>query len=274
MKKICTKCKVEKELTEFHNKSEAKDGKNSACKSCRKIYLDATREKRLAYNKAWRGKNKEKLSQYYKDNKEKISAQQKEYQNNNKEKRAQYLEDNKEILIAKRKERYKDNKEKVLSNQKEYYEDNKEKISQHRKNNKEIFAARNKEYRENNRDKINANSVERRKTNPQSKASHNLRDRIIKALKAQGTFKSESTIKLVGASIPFVKKWIESKFKPGMSWDNYGKGKGKWNIDHIRPCASFDLTDLEQQRECFHYSNLQPLWSEDNLIKGDRYNPD
>ena len=59
-----------------------------------------------------------------------------------------------------------------------------------------------------------------------------------------------------------------------MSWDNHGKGKGKWHIDHIRPCASFDLTDLEQQKECFNYSNLQPLWSEDNLIKGDRYNPD
>ena len=68
----------------------------------------------------------------------------------------------------------------------------------------------------------------------------------------------------MGASIPFVKKWIESKFKQGMSWDNHGKGKGKKHIDHIRPCASFDLTDLEQQRECFYYSNLQPLWQEDN----------
>jgi len=51
-----------------------------------------------------------------------------------------------------------------------------------------------------------------------------------------------------------------------MSWDNYGY-RG-WHIDHIRPCASFDLTDPEQQRECFHYTNLQPLWWQDNLRKG------
>ena len=59
---------------------------------------------------------------------------------------------------------------------------------------------------------------------------------------------------------------LEAQFKPGMTWDNYGL-KG-WHVDHIRPCASFDLRDPEQQRRCFHYTNLQPLWAEENLKKG------
>ena len=49
-----------------------------------------------------------------------------------------------------------------------------------------------------------------------------------------------------------------------MSWDNYGD----WHVDHIRPCASFDLTNEDEQRICFHYKNLQPLWGPDNLEKG------
>jgi HNH endonuclease. len=56
-----------------------------------------------------------------------------------------------------------------------------------------------------------------------------------------------------------------------MSWDNYGRDG--WHIDHIRPCASFDLTDPEQQRQCFHYTNLQPLWAADNIRKGAKWQP-
>jgi hypothetical protein len=51
-----------------------------------------------------------------------------------------------------------------------------------------------------------------------------------------------------------------------MSWKNYGK----WHIDHIRPCSSFDLSDPQQQRTCFNYSNLQPLWAKDNLNKSNK----
>ena len=49
-----------------------------------------------------------------------------------------------------------------------------------------------------------------------------------------------------------------------MTWQNYGDG---WHIDHIHPCAAFDLTDPEQQKACFHWSNLQPLWAIDNFRK-------
>jgi len=53
-----------------------------------------------------------------------------------------------------------------------------------------------------------------------------------------------------------------------MTWSNYGKG---WHIDHIKPCASFDLSNPEQQKICFHYTNLQPLWAIDNIKKGAKF---
>ena len=87
------------------------------------------------------------------------------------------------------------------------------------------------------------------------------------AIRKQDGSKFEPTLKLIGSSVPFVRKWIESKFVDGMTWDNHGE----WHIDHIRPCASFDLTDPDQQKECFNYKNLQPLWAKDNLTKGDRF---
>ena len=62
---------------------------------------------------------------------------------------------------------------------------------------------------------------------------------------------------------------LEKQFTPGMTWDNWAY-RG-WHIDHIRPCASFDLADPEQQRECFHYTNLQPLWAVDNMRKSDNW---
>jgi len=56
------------------------------------------------------------------------------------------------------------------------------------------------------------------------------------------------------------------QFKPGMTWDNYGYYG--WHIDHKVPCSNFDLSKPEEQYKCFHYTNLQPLWAEENLIKG------
>lgn len=73
---------------------------------------------------------------------------------------------------------------------------------------------------------------------------------------------------IVGCEMVEFKSHLESKFKEGMSWDNYGKVKGKWSIDHIMPCASFDFTKPEEQHACFHYTNTQPLWVEENGVKG------
>lgn len=94
-----------------------------------------------------------------------------------------------------------------------------------------------------------------------------LRARLNGAL--HGNPKLSTTMKLVGCSIEKLKKYLESKFTVGMSWENYGYYG--WHIDHIRPCSSFDLSKSRQQRKCFHYTNLQPLWREDNQRKHNNF---
>jgi hypothetical protein len=73
-------------------------------------------------------------------------------------------------------------------------------------------------------------------------------------------------MELIGCNIKFLKKYLKKQFKSGMSWSNYGK----WHIDHIIPCIKFDLRKESEQRKCFNYSNLQPLWAEDNRRKGNK----
>ena len=73
---------------------------------------------------------------------------------------------------------------------------------------------------------------------------------------------------MVGLTIYNFKHYLESKFLDGMTWENHGVHG--WHIDHIRPCASFDLTKEEDRKQCFHYTNLQPLWAQDNLKKSDK----
>jgi len=77
--------------------------------------------------------------------------------------------------------------------------------------------------------------------------------------------KSAKTTELLGCTIEEARDWLEMLWEPGMSWSNYGR-KG-WHIDHVEPCSSFDLSDPSQQRKCFHFSNLSPLWWYDNLSK-------
>ncbi len=108
---------------------------------------------------------------------------------------------------------------------------------------------------------ITAQVRERRRTSPYLRLVNRLRSRLRVALK--GIAKADSTFKLVGCSVSELLSHLERQFQSGMTWENMGK----WHVDHIRPCASFDLTDPEQQRQCFHYTNLQPLWAEDNWRK-------
>lgn len=93
-----------------------------------------------------------------------------------------------------------------------------------------------------------------------------LRSRIGNALR--GNKKPGSAVRDLGCSVEELKVYLESKFQPGMSWDNYGY-RG-WHIDHIKPLASFDLTDRQQFLQACHYTNLQPLWAKDNFAKSDK----
>jgi hypothetical protein len=94
----------------------------------------------------------------------------------------------------------------------------------------------------------------------------NLRSRLCQAVRIGS--KKGSAVRDLGCSVEEFKKYIESRFQEGMSWDNWGKGHGKWQIDHIRPLAVFDLSDESQVKAACHYTNLQPLWSEENAKKG------
>ncbi len=100
---------------------------------------------------------------------------------------------------------------------------------------------------------------------PSGKIAHSLR-RSIQRMVEYGATKRHRTSGLLGADFGVVRLHIESLFAPGMSWDNYGP-RG-WHIDHIKPLASFNLTDPEQMKQAAHYTNLQPLWAIDNLSKG------
>lgn len=110
-----------------------------------------------------------------------------------------------------------------------------------------------------------ASVIRRLATDPAYKVLHNLRRRIRQAI-FRGD-KSDETINLIGCSVDQLMGQIEIQFQEGMTWENYGE----WHIDHKRPCASFDLTDAAEQRECFSYKNLQPLWDIDNRRKSARW---
>jgi hypothetical protein len=107
---------------------------------------------------------------------------------------------------------------------------------------------------------------------PQYKMKVILRSRLTKVLKSRGVKKTLRTMELLGCSANDFRKYIESRLLTGMTWDNYGRGKGKWVVDHIIPCASFDLTKEEEQKKCFHYTNMTPLWDGDNLHKSSWHN--
>lgn len=101
---------------------------------------------------------------------------------------------------------------------------------------------------------------------PQNKLKACLRGRLNEALK--GRQKMGSAVKDLGCTVAELIEHLENQFAEGMSWDNYGLGKDKWNVDHIMPLASFDLTNRTEFLKACHYTNLQPLWTLDNIQKG------
>ena len=96
-----------------------------------------------------------------------------------------------------------------------------------------------------------------------------LRSDIHQALKAAGVKKNFRTHEVIGCSPTFYREWIESKWEPGWSWENRGK---VWQVDHIRPIASFDMSKFKDVCECFNWLNCQPLSREDNIRKGAMWN--
>jgi hypothetical protein len=249
MTKICSKCKIEKSLTEFCKSKNRKDSLSYYCKQCSK-----------QFNKQFCADHPDYYRQYYSNHKEEENQRSKQYRLNNKEKEnrrsKQYYFDNKEKEQQRHKKYYFDHKEESNQYHKQYHLDNEEKQNQ-----------QHKQWHFNNKEKHNQQIklyiINKLKTDINFKIACGLRRRLRSATKRN--FKSGSAVKDLGCTIEFLKQHIESLFKPGMNWDNWGT-RG-WHIDHIIPLCKFDLTDREQLLKACHYTNLQPLWAKDNLSK-------
>jgi hypothetical protein len=162
-----------------------------------------------------------------------------------KENNKQKYNNNKELYKKINHEKYLKNKETVINYSHNYYRTHKKQLSEFTR-----------KYR-----------LNRYQNDPLFKIKSILRCRINQALRAQNNTKTNNTHILTGCNIQELKEHLEKQFQPGMTWENYGE----WYIDHIKPCSSFDLANEDEQKKCFHYTNLQPLWAIDNLKKSDKY---
>ena len=166
---------------------------------------------------------------------------------------------------------YINNKEKYAIKNKIWYENNKnehnKKQNQYGKNNPEVRRKATAKYLKNNPEYYNQYRRNRYHTDPQFKLRIILGNRLNEVLNKNETSKTSNIIILLGCSLNDLKYYIETQFKLEMNWNNHGT---YWEIDHIVPCDSFDLTDIEQQKQCFHYTNLQPLTKVENRIKSNK----
>lgn len=114
------------------------------------------------------------------------------------------------------------------------------------------------------------------KTYRQSQYRNNIQFRLSQVMRVRvrdaldGKTKSTSTTDLVGCTVEELKNHLGTLFEKEMNWDNFGA----WHIDHILPCKMFNLALESEQRKCFHWSNLQPLWAKDNIRKGGTFDPE
>ena len=189
-----------------------------------------------------------------------------------KEYHKEYYLKNKELNNEQSKEYHLKNREKRLKQMKEYHLKTKE---YHNKNMREHYLKKKEHYQEQQKKyhgKPETKELTRNRYNHRYNTDINFRisklcrSRILRALK--GLNKSASTMKLIGCTSDELRKHIESLFKPGMTWEN--QGKGGWDIDHIKACANFNLVDPEQQCACFNWRNLQPMEHIANIKKGAR----
>lgn len=220
-------------------------------------YYRQNRQTLVALRRQWRADNPDKVSalkkRYYQKNKHKCRATIKAWVIKNRErvnaaakKRAQiFANSNPDAFRAKNAEAWKRRMERLRKNP-------------------ELYQA----FRRRVNKLCAENRAKRAALNPSVRIAENYRARVNSGLKSKKAQKGNKTQDLLGCSFEFLKFWLESKWKPGMSWENYGP-KG-WHIDHIRPCCGFDLEKTEQQRMCFHFLNLQPLWAHENLSKSGR----
>lgn len=252
--KVCSKCGETKSLDDYQTDKSKKDGKYSSCKLCVSFL-----------RKSYREENKEKVKKQkkesYKKNVEKISAKNKLYRNIHREK-----------LLIYNKEYYKNNREQLLQRNKDYWVKNKislnSKYKEYRRKKQEDVKNYQKQYRSENLEKLKEYfknyCKNRRKNDILFYLKGVLSHRVRSFLQTKNISKTNRTLDIVGCTPLELKIHLEKKFKEGLTWEN----RNLWHIDHIIPLSSA-TNELEIYKLC-HYTNLQPLWVEENLKKGNK----
>jgi hypothetical protein len=121
-----------------------------------------------------------------------------------------------------------------------------------------------------NKEKVMLQRKDQYHSDPEYRLAKLLRDRLRHAIKKG--LRGGSAVRDLGCTVSELRAYLEVRFRPGMTWENWGKTG--WHIDHIQPLAKFDLTDRQQFLQACHYTNLQPLWAEENYRKADNLPPD
>ena len=247
--KVCSRCELEKPVTEYYSDKNKKDGLCTMCKPCKKLgnknsYL-RHRNTRLNDVKAYRKANKKKIAerekQYRKANNKKIAEREKQYR--------------------------KANKEKIAEQQKKYYEVNKDKIMERYWENRESNIEYMKQWKKANREHLSKYQQkyykEREAVDEVFKLRNAVSSTIYAAIKRKGYSKDTKTFDILGCDYETFKEYIESQFEDWMSWDNYGKYNGEpnfgWDLDHIKPSSLAE--SIEDVYILNHYTNFQPLCS-------------
>ena len=205
----------------------------------------------------------------------KCKSKTKEYKEKNIKYHIEYRKNNIEQIKKKGHERYLKNREYILQQAGEYRKQNREKNRLYsinrRKNNPEHARKIDNDWRLKNHTHVIKKSRKRFNERYHNDIHFKIRTRVASRLRdvlnQQNTKKEKSVLKYLGCSIKEFKQYIAKQFTLGMSWKNHGK----WHLDHIKPCAKFDLTKEDEIKKCFHYTNMQPLWAIDNMSKGDKY---
>jgi len=259
--KVCTKCKVEKELTEFNKGNEPKTGLQYKCKKCLKDYRNENKNIISEKQKIYRIKNKDE-----------ISKNQKEYRAKNtdkiKENKKIYTLKNRDILNKKKKEYYYNNTDRIKEYGLSYRDKNNEIIKQKQKDyylkNKEKIILNTKNYALKNKEKRNKNQAKRKLIDPLFKLKCNTYNLIYISIKKQGYSKKSKTYQILGCTFEEFKLHLENQFTEGMSWEN----QGEWHLDHIYPVSLAKNED--ELIKLNHYTNFQPLWAIDNIKKSNK----
>ena len=205
-------------------------------------------------------KKREYQKRYYQINKERIKIRNKKWYQMNFEKMQVYRKKWRKIHA-------KEFKIYIKKYNKENYAYIQNRVKKYNQKHAKEISLQKRNYYQRNKGKINLRNKEWKykqlKTNINYYLQNLLRLRILKVLKRQSLKKVERTHNLLGITIPKARQCLEFQFKPGMTWRNHGE----WHIDHIKPLSSFDLTNSEEQKKAFHYTNLQPLWAGENMKK-------